>query len=146
MKDKWLAAQSFQQTQALISAINTLALGIKYEQAGLTTDEAAKQRARDELSLFLDEMSSVVEKIEHDENQPVIGVSPYLRHLAESFVEPSFSHFYHSPFHSSPSDIKAKLGATTPEEKAELVDELHTLRVILESQAQEDTKSVLGDF
>jgi hypothetical protein len=146
MKNKWLALQSFQQTQALISAINTLALGIKYEQVGLKSDETANKQAIEKLRLFLDEMSNVVQRIEGDDHQPILGVSPYLIHLAESFIEPSSSHSHHLTVHSRPSEIKAKLEAETPAEKAELIDELHTLRVILESQVQEDTKTVLGDF
>ena len=139
MNNKWLAAQGLQYVQDVISAINTLALNIKLEQAGIERDEAETSAARAELEAFLDEMAKVVHRIEGQRHRPVLGVELYLRHLAESLIEAPVSH-YRGKVHTHPAELKASLEAADPTEKEQLVGDLQALRRILEEQIQDNTQ------
>ena len=85
MSTQWLAIQSFQHSQDLLAAINTLAIHIKSKLAGVLDGEPpeAVENARGIIAAFLNDLKTFVE--EASEAKPVIGADIRLRQLAKSF-------------------------------------------------------------
>src|SRR2546428_660527 len=73
MKAHWLVVQSFQQSQDLLDAINTLSIHTKLELAGVRDEQRADpaEDARRKIDNFLKELKRHVEA-ELNEGRPVV--------------------------------------------------------------------------
>lgn len=74
MSKQWLAIQSWQHDQSLISAINTLSIHTKLSLTGTVDNQrqAAVDEAKQKLNAFLQEISSILQVIEEDELEPIL--------------------------------------------------------------------------
>src|SRR5437016_3574698 len=78
MSMKWLAVRSFQHSQDLLAAINTLSIHLKLEASGDTDSEHTAQanQAREVLGSFLEMLEPVIADAERGETKPVLGADP----------------------------------------------------------------------
>ena len=89
MSKHLLNIQSFQQSQELLSAINTLSIHRKLNLSGypdLNRKDAAEQ-ARETLVPFFEKLDKIAQDIEERPPKPVLGVDIRLRDLAENYVQ-----------------------------------------------------------
>lgn len=144
----WLVAQSFEQLQAVLSAINTLSIHTKLMVAGL--DDAARNReaeqARADLLHFLDRLDAVTQSAQHHRNGVTLGVDPRLGQLARKFLSlktrwPQAS----SLSNTSLSQFRELLSARTLDNDKLLVGFLRDLRSLLEEHIHSDIAGILGD-
>src|SRR5262245_13644450 len=150
MSVQWLAVQSFQHSQDLLTAINALSIHLKLEQEGVI-DSARKARAeeaRDTLRSFLEELEPVISEVEGGAAGPVFGADPRLRQLARSFVTARRNrHRFHSAlFRSTFGRVRQLLDSHKPEDREPLLECLNELRVLVEEHIHTDTEQVLGEF
>jgi hypothetical protein len=150
MSVQWLAVQSFQHSQDILSAINTLSIHLKLESAGIKDEARAQQAAaaRGKLVTFLAELEPMVSEAENDEAKPVVGADPRLRQLAKSFVSAKRNRFrFHSAlFRNTIGQAKQLLDSQRPEDREPLLECLEELRLLIEEHVHTDTERVLGEF
>lgn len=150
MSTQWLAVQSFQHSQDLLTAINTLSIHIKLGLAGIPDEgraESAKQ-ARENLTSFLKELEQVVQKAEQGETKPVLGADPRLRQLAKSFIEArrNWRRFHSLLFRNTFSHVQQLLNSDKEEDLRSLLQCLKELRMLLEEHVHTDVVQLLGEF
>jgi len=150
MNPEWLAIQSFQRSQDLLTAINTLSIHTKLRLRGHGDKERAENvaQARGTLASFLEDFGQVVEQVEQVKDGPLLGVDPRLRQLAGSFVRAkSEGHRFRSClFKGHLSDATNLLASTNEQDRQALVECLSELRTLIEEHVQTDTARILEDF
>jgi hypothetical protein len=150
MNSEWLAIQSFQQSQDLLTAINTLSIHTKLELRGHKDEERAESvaQAREILASFLKDFEQVIEQVEQAGNGPLLGVDPRLRQLAKSFAHARRErHRFRSRLFRKPiSDAMNLLASTDKRDQQALIECLSELRTLVEEHMQADTARILKDF
>jgi hypothetical protein len=150
MSIRWLTVQSFQQSQDLLAAVNALSIHLKSELARIPDEEraAAAEQARELLSSFFDQFEVILNKVEHEDEEPVLGADPRLRQLARNFIEARRNRrrFHSELFACSSAHIKHLLHSKGDGDKRALVQCLADLRVLLEEHLQVDAERMLGDI
>ena len=150
MSTEWLAVQSFQHSQSVLAAINTLSIHLKLNLAGLADQEREEEAAqsRERLASFLNELEMVVEELEQEKVKPVVGADPRLRKLGESFMEAKRDRrrFRSELFRGRPAEIKQLLESKQPEDQKKLLASLEELRVLVEEHIHEDAIQLLGEI
>jgi hypothetical protein len=150
MSTEWLAVQSFQHSQSVLAAINTLSIHLKLTLAGLADQEREEEaaQARERLASFLKELETVVEELEQDEVKPVVGADPRLRKLGESFIEARRDRRWFSSalFRNAPAEIQQLLESKQPEDQKQLLPSLAELRVLIEEHINSDAIQLLGEI
>ena len=150
MSIKWLAVRSFQHSQDLLAAINTLSIHLKLESSGNTDSEHTSQanQARQVLGSFLEMLEPVIADAERGETKPVLGADPRLRQLAKSFVSAKRNcHRFHSAlFRDTFTRVQQLLGSPKDEDRQPLLECLAELRVLIEEHVHTDAEQVLGEF
>jgi len=146
MSTQWLAIQSFQHSQDLLAAINTLAIHIKSKLAGVLDGEPpeAVENARGIIAAFLNDLKTFVE--EASEAKPVIGADTRLRQLAKSFLAAKGRRFHSALFRKTLPKPEELLDAKSAEERRTLLESLADLRTLIEEHVQADELRILGDF
>ena len=150
MSSHWLHIQSFQQSQELLSAINTLSIHRKLTDGGHTDTnriEAAEQ-GKETLIAFCDKLDHVVQNIEDGHRNPVVGVDSRLLRLAENYVDAKHARGQSaSPFFERPlSQVKGLFYSERPQDRSELLAILAAFRVLREEHVAGDTKRLLADI
>lgn len=150
MSIQWLAVKSFQHSQDLLAAINTLSIHLKLEAAGKTDSEHTGQanQARDVLGSFLKMLEPVIADAERGESKPVLGADPRLRQLAKSFVSAKRNrHRFHSAlFRDTFTRVQHLLDSPNKEDRQQLLECLAELRVLIEEHVHTDAEQVLREF
>ena len=150
MSIRWLTVQSFQQSQDLLAAVNALSIHLKSELARIPDEEraAAAEQAKELLSSFFDQFEVILNKVEHEDEEPVLGADPRLRQLARNFIEARRNRrrFRSELFAGSPAHVKYLLHSKGDEDKRILVQCLADLRILLEEHLQVDAERMLGDI
>lgn len=150
MSIRWLTVQSFQQSQALLAAINALSIHTKLELANLPDKEGAgaADEARETLTSFFDQLGSVVGQAEQQEDGLVLGADPRLRQLARSFVDAKRNRrrFKSELFRDKFARVKQLLYSDRKDDKRSLIECLADLRVLIEEHLQVDAERMLGDI
>lgn len=150
MSVQWLAVQSFQHSQDLLTAINALSIHLKLEREGV--NDAARQaraaEARNTLRAFFAELEPVINEVEDDDAGPVFGADPRLRELARSFVTARRNRhrFRSALFRDTFNQVRQLLDSRKPEDQELLLECLNELRVLVEEHIHTDTELVLGEF
>jgi hypothetical protein len=148
MSTEWLAIQSFQRDQNLLSAINTLSIHTKLELAGVADEERAEAaaKARGELASFLETLTRVADQIEQE--NALVGIDPRLRKLARRFVAARRNRrrFRSSLFTESLSDVMRLLTPEDEEEQQALVESLSDLRSLIEEHVYTDANQIFETF
>jgi len=150
MSAGWLAIQSFQQSQDLLAAINTLSIHTKLKLAGINDEQRAKsaKKAREILAAFLETFEKVVHQAEQARDAPLVGVDPRLRQLAKSFVSAKHdTRRFHSALFTKPiSDMTYLLASTEEKDQQALVECLAEFRVLVEEHIHTDAYRILGEI
>ena len=150
MSIHWLAIQSFQQSQELLSAINTLSIHLKLTDKGYpdTNRKEAAEQAQKTLVDFFQKLDKIVQDIEDGHRKPVLGVDARLRHLAENYVHAKRAHGQsRSPFLEHPlSQVRDLFYSECPEDRREVLRVLAAFRELLEEHISVDAKQLLGDI
>jgi hypothetical protein len=149
MSTPWLAIQSFQQGQALLTAINTLSLHTKLNRAGIADEgrREAAQKAREELGSFLQNFDRLVHQAEQSGAGPLLGVNPRMRQLVRKFVAARWDGRFRSPL-LCPSIARGieLICSTAPEDQSALLECLADLRIVVEEHLHADVTQVLGEI
>ena len=150
MSTQWLDIQSFQQSQELLSAINTLSIHRKLTSRGYldkNRKEAAEQ-ARETLVDFFQKLDKIVQDIEDGHRKPVLGIDARLRHLAENYVQAKRTHGQsRSLFLELPlSKVRDLFYSERAEDRREVLKVLAEFRELLEEHVSVDAKRLLGDI
>ena len=150
MSTDWLAIQSFQRSQDLLSAINTLSIHTKLRLSGVADEERARAvaEAREKLASFLEAFEKIVQQAGQAERGALLGIDPRLRQLARSFVAAKRDrHRFRSRlFTQSPSDAVDLLASTDEKDQQALVECLTDLRTLVEEHIYTDTHRILTEF
>ena len=150
MSTHWLDIQSFQQSQELLSAINTLSIHRKLTDKGhsdMNRKEAAEQ-ALETLVAFFEKLNKIVQDIEDGHRKPILGVDARLRRLAENYVYAKrYQGQSRSPFSEHPlSQVRQLFYSNHPEDRREVLKVLEAFRELLEEHVSIDAKRLLGDI
>lgn len=150
MSTHWLDIQSFQQSQELLSAINTLSIHRKLTDKGHsdTNRKEAAEQALETLIAFFEKLDKIVQDIEDGHRKPILGVDARLRHLAENYVYAKRSRGqYYSPLLAHPlSQVGQLFYSELPEDSREALKVLEVFRELLEEHVSIDAKRLLGDI
>ncbi len=150
MSTDWLAVQSFQRTQELLTAINTLSIHTKLELAGIADDERAEAaaKAREKLALFLKAFDKIVREAEQTNGETLLGIDPRMEQLARKFVAARRDRArFHSPlFTQSLSEAANLLAPTEAKDRQALVEYLQDLRTLVEEHLHADIHQILHQF
>lgn len=146
IKSQWRAAQSFQENQDLISAINTLSIHIKLEMAGHNDLNSAEtiQQAREDLYAFLMDLNPQISRAE-TERAPLLGVDPRRRQFIKRLIDAKQNSRLRSPFLSDKLPEGAQLLYAGEEGKeTEVLLFLEELRMLLEEHIGTDVEQLFG--
>ncbi len=147
MKSDWQTFQSFQQSQQVLKAINTLSIHLKLGLRAIEDNDRAQAVSQSIVVLlnFLDKLENVTVHADQSETAPVLGVDPKLQRLARSYLTARRQRRFRSRvFTNSISDIKPLLNSTDENEQQTLIRCLADLRVLIEEHLHEDADSILG--
>lgn len=146
MSTHWLAIQSFQQSQELLSAINTLSIHRKLTDKGYpdTKKKEVAEQAIETLVDFFKKLDKIVQNIEDGHRKPILGVDARLRHLAENYVQAKRAQS-HSPFLELPlSQIRNLFYSESSENRGKVLAVLAAFRKLLEEHVGVDARQLLG--
>jgi hypothetical protein len=150
MSVQWLAVQSFQHNQDLLSAINKLSIHLRLQLEGNNDTERGEEanKAREILSSFLRELETLVKDKEGGESVPVLGANPRLRQLARSFMNAKHDRrrFHSSLFRNGAGCFQRLLESNAKEEQQALLESLEDLRLLVEEHMHVDAERVLGEI
>ncbi len=150
MSTDWLAIQSFQRSQVLLAAINTLSIHTKLRLAGASDEERAEAavKAREKLASFLEAFEKIVQQAEQADGEALLGIDPRLQQLARSFVtaKRDKNRFHSALFTQSPSETVGLLASADEKDQQALVESLTDLRTLVEEHIYTDTHQILNQF
>lgn len=156
MTTQWLAIQSFQQSQDLLDALNTLSIHLKLKLAGIPDQQRteAATRARETLVSFLESFEHILNVSEQTKGSAILGIDPRLRDLARSFssAKSDRQRFHSVLFTKTVSEVVRLLKATGAEGEPlaayckTLIDSLSELRALIEEHIHKDTVQILGEI
>jgi hypothetical protein len=149
MSDVWLLAESFEQGNRLIQAVNVLSIHTKLLLAGL--DDSARaadaERARSNIKAFLQTLDTLVPQVEADNEAALPGQAPRAGAFVRRFVQARRQDSGRSPlFARSISEFVNLLDAKDQEQRQDLVEGLAKLREMLEQHHHADVSQVLGQL
>ena len=148
MSTHWLNIQSFQQSQELLSAINTLSIHRKLNLNGnpdLKRKDAA-ERARKTLIVFFERLDKIAQDLEDGHREPVLSVDARLRHLVEIYVQAKRNQGPSStPFKEhSLSEVGQLFDSKHPQDWHQALTLLAAFRDLLEEHVSVDATRLLG--
>jgi len=147
-KNDWLVSQSLERSLDIISAINRVSIHSKLRLAGMEDTKAADEVgvARSVLTIFLKTLGELIEKAEESEDKIAFGTDPRLSSLARKFLthsgENAGSVLYRV---ENLRELKALLEEDAATKDKVLVDELASLRSVLEQHAQADAAIIFNE-
>lgn len=148
MKAQWLTVQSFQQSQELLAAINTLSIHLKLEAEGVSKPERAEaaRDSRKKLDGFLKELEPLVGGRDQNQVGPALGINTRTRQLAERFVRARRDrvHFQSVLFRGDISDARRLLYSEAEEDREPLLRCLEELRDLIQEHVQADASQMMG--
>ncbi len=148
MSTHWLYIQSFQQSQELLSAINTFSIHHKLTYKGYldTNRKESTEQAIETLVAFFQKLDKIIQNIEDGHRKPIVGVDARLRHLAENYVQAKRAQS-HSPFLELPlSQVRDMFYFESSEDREKVLAVLAAFRELLEEHVGVDTRRLLGDI
>ena len=148
MSTQWLTIQSFQQSQELLSAINTLSIHHKLTDKGYldTNRKESAEQAIEILAAFFQKLDKIIQNIEDGHRKPIVGVDTRLRHLAENYVQAKRAQS-HSPFLEFPlSQFRELFYSESTEGRGKVLVVLAAFRELLEEHVGADAKRLMGDI
>ncbi len=149
MGEQWLAVQSFEHGQDLLSAVNTLSIHTKLVAEGLPDEERAEaaRQAREKLASFLSGLEKLTESSKGGgSTEPVLGTDPRTRQLAESFVaaKRDSRHFRSGLFRGTIPQARELVYSEKQEDREALLSSLQELRALLQEHVDADAARIMG--
>lgn len=147
MASSWLTFQSFQHSQEVLKAINTLSIHIKLTLAGVPHKEQAQavEQAIAVLSNFLREIEDAVQRRGQAKSEPPLGIDPRLRQLANDYLAARQHRKFRSRLSTdSIAEIRELLHSHDRDDQRALDRCLDELRVLIEEHMNEDINQILG--
>ena len=140
--------QSFQRSQELLSAINTLSI---HRKLNLNGDPDLKRKctaeqARETLIAFSERLEEIAQNLEENHRKPVLSIDARLRHLAEIYIQakrrqgPSRSLFKEH----SLSEVGQLFDSRYPGDWHQALKILAAFRELLEEHVSVDARQLLG--
>lgn len=156
MSTEWSTFQSFQQTQSLLEAVNTLTARLQLEEAGFAgprsdnvISESAAQEASEQLAHFLEDLE--VAANEEEKQGPILGSGARSRQLVRRFTEARQDDrrfrsilFDNGILHTR--RLLERWPEASAEERAMLLASLEDLRTLLEEHVHDDVSRLLGEI
>lgn len=147
MTADWLTFQSFQRSQEVLKAINTLSTHLKLMLSDVVDEERSQAAAQSVKTLwaFLDELETAACQTDRKEPALMLGVDPRLQHLVHNYLAARHHRRFRSCLFTEPiSDVKALLTSNARDDQKVLVECLADLRVLVEEHMHDDVSQVLG--
>lgn len=148
MSVRWLSFQSFQNSQELISAINTLLIHLKLKELGVTDKEREEKanEAQEKILLFLESFEKIVSDVESEEAKATLGTDVRFRQLAKSFIKATNNRrrFKSLLFQNRITEFKKSLAQGSEDNKIQ-IESLEDLRLLVEEHLSNDIEEVLGE-
>jgi hypothetical protein len=141
----WLAATSFERRHDLLSAISTLSIHSKLVLADVS-DPAASQDiegARKTLVDFLDGFAPLVDQLQSEAGQPIVGTDPDLTDLVYRFIS-VWRDRVSSGSVGSPKEMAALLARGDDVDHQKVVAWLDLLRSVTD-EPREDSMRLLSE-
>jgi hypothetical protein len=150
MQPDWLAAQSYQEAQTIVAAINDLSIGLKLNRRGIRSadQDCAITAARDVLRSFFDTFRTLVEQAESTADKPLVGTAPGLSALVRTIAEVrrGSSPRLHRLREERVDGIRSLLDAEDAESQDRLLEYLCDLRILLEEQIDAEVGRIMGEL
>lgn len=147
MKQHWLDIQSFVADQQVLSAIDDLAIAIKFDLSGIEDPERKQLAAgaRKELKRFLTELGELRQSAEAG---VLKGIDPRSKELLDAFTAArQDAGNYRSALMQAGTGAALKLlDANDKRSKRELLECLNELRRVVERHQQEDISAILEEI
>ena len=150
MSVEWQAIQSFEESQDILSAINTLSIHLKLRLRGFGDEEriASSDEARKTLHNFLEKLEGLIPTSSEDREKPILGTNSRQRKFASNFLaaRTKTQQFRSVLFHESPGYVVGLLKSNEQKDWEDLLEALKELRLLLEEHIHTDTKTLLGEI
>jgi hypothetical protein len=146
MTADWLTFQSFQRSQEVLKAINTLSAHLKLTLNGIADEELSQAASQsvEALRAFLNELEAAARQADQTEPAPMLGVDPRLQQLVRSYLVARHHRRFRSCLFTEPiSDIKPLLTSDARGDQEALVKCLAELRVLVEEHIYDDVDQIL---
>ena len=151
MSSEWSTFQSFQQSQDLLDAINTLTIHIELAKAGLSEEapSGTAQESTERIDVFLAELERSLTP--HAGRKPMLGAGSRIRQFADRFVEARKEpqRFHSLLVRDGLDEVRALLQRgedASEEDQEQLLDCLEDLRTLLEEHIHADVNNLLGEI
>ena len=146
MTADWLTFQSFQRSQEVLQAINTLSTHLKLSLRGIPEEDLqAADRSADTLQSFLDKLEAAAEQAEGSTTTPIFGVDPRLQQLAEDYLDAKRERRFRSRLSMrARGTIKTLYASKDRDDQEALIEYLAQLRVLVEEHMRDDANQILG--
>jgi hypothetical protein len=149
MQPDWTAAQSYQHSQSIVTAINDFILGLKLNQRGISGPqrEQAIGAAKDRLCSFLSAIENLAEQADGSTDKPLVGATPSLCALAQTLAEArrGKSVRFVRLRTERIGEIRSLLEAKDPASQERLFAYLSDLRAFLEDSAEEEVRRIITE-
>ena len=150
MSTDWLAIQSFQRSQDLLAAINTVSIHTKLRLSGVADEERAEAaaEARGKVASFLEAFEKTVQQADQAEEGILLGIDPRLQQLARSFItaKRDRNRFHSTLFTQSPSETVGLLASADEKDQQAIVESLTDLCTLVEEHIYTDAHRILSEF
>lgn len=146
MTADWLTFQSFQRSQEVLKAINTLSTHLKLMLSSVADEERsqAAEQSVETLQAFLDELEAAARQADQ-EPALMLGVDPRFQQLVHDYLAARRHRGFRSRlFTDSISDVKMLLDSNARNDQRALVECLAELRVLVEEHMHADISQILG--
>lgn len=147
MTADWLTFQSFQRSQGVLKAINTLSAHLKLMLNGVADEERSQavDRSAETLQAFFDELEAAARQADRREPALMLGVDPRFREFVHDYLTARRHHRFRSRLFTGPiGDIKTLLSSNARSDQEALVECLAELRILVEEHMSDDVSQILG--
>lgn len=138
----WLASSTAERTRELVGAINTVTIVSKLRRAGESggPDESQVRLAKDRLIEFLKRLDALLQAASKNREIPVVGADPQLSQIVRGLVNRPRRTGHAEASIESVEELRTQLAAEQPQDTDRLVENLRTLRQLLERHSRHDVR------
>jgi hypothetical protein len=148
-KSNWLTATSFEDAIRLVAAINDLSTYAKLKVAGIRDTDVSGEVviSRQTLTEFLNRFQSIVQMVETDERQPILGTDPRSGELVRKYLAQKKKRAKSSGLYvTSLPRLVELVQSEDMEMMPELIECLSDLRELVEQHSHTDVNNLLGEL
>lgn len=149
MSVRWLSYQSFQYSQQLISALNTLIIDLKLRESGKVSGELSPKvtEAFESVDGFLEAFDSIVIRVEQSQSSSPLGTSARMRELGMRYLKArrNSKKFRSELFTQTISRFRGQLQSHNSDDRKLLISGLEEMRTLIEEHFNEDISEIVGE-